>query len=253
MHGNGSTPRRLTKTQERILAYVQACVRDDGIPPTHDEIRRRFDLRSTYGVRQHLRLIKNKGYIELLSGKSRGIRLLTPPVQTGLTADAVAECPRISRKDAKRVGLRVFSRRFVGSNATFAGSAGIAEIPIVGRIAAGQPILAEEHLEGRIAVSAELFPPGVLFALRVKGESMVNVGIRTGDLAVIRRQARVENGQIGAVLRDDEATLKRVYVFGDHVCLKAENDTEPDMRIDKGTGVRVDVLGLYVGLIRQAR
>jgi repressor LexA len=190
-------------------------VRDEGMPPTHEEIRRKFGLQSTYGVRQHLRLIKNKGYIELLPGKSRGIRVLGPVVE-----------------DAPQ---------------------GIADIPIVGRIAAGQPILAEEHLEGRIAVSAELFPPGVLFALRVKGESMVNVGIQTGDLAVIRQQAGVENGQIGAVLRDDEATLKRVYVFADHLRLKAENDSEPDIRIAKGAGVRVDVLGLYVGLIRQAR
>ena len=215
MHGNGSISRRLTETQGRILAYIQACVRDEGMPPTHEEIRRKFGLKSTYGVRQHLRLIKNKGYIELLPGKSRGIRLLAPVVE-----------------DAPQ---------------------GIAEIPILGRIAAGQPILAEEQLEGRIAVSAGLFPPGTLFALRVKGESMVNVGIRTGDLAVIRQQAGVENGQIGAVLRDNEATLKRVYVFDDHLRLKAENDSEPDIRIAKGAGVRVDVLGLYVGLIRQAR
>jgi repressor LexA len=215
MEHSGSTQRRLTDRQKQILSYIRTCVRDMGMPPTHEEIRRNFDLRSAYGVRQHLRLIGNKGYIKLLPDKSRGIKLLAPTVE-----------------DAPR---------------------GLMEIPIMGRIAAGQPILAEEQIEGRIAVSAELFPRGVLFMLRVKGESMVNVGIRTGDLAVIRQQETVERGQIAAVLRDDEATLKRVYFFDDHLCLKAENDAEPDIRIEKEKGVRVRILGLYVGLIRQAR
>lgn len=214
MQMDRQTYKPLTEVQEKVLAYIQARVRDDGMPPTHEEIRRAFGLKGSYGVSQHLRLIRNKGYIELCPGKSRGIRL---------------------RAQARMKPCD------------------ITEIPIVGQIAAGQPILTEQHLDGRIAVSAEFFPPGVLFALRVKGESMVNVGIRTGDLAVIRQQAAVETGQIGAVLRDDEATLKRVYVFDDHVCLKAENDTEPDLRIQKGLGVHVRVLGLYVGLIRQAR
>lgn len=212
---SGPTRARLTKAQERILAYVRARVRDDGMPPTHDEIRREFGLQSTYGVRQHLRLIKNKGYLDLYPGKSRGIRLHT--LSAGLDRNVITE------------------------------------IPVIGRIAAGQPILAEEHWEGHIAVSEDLFPSGVLFALRVQGESMIRVGINAGDLAVIRQQATVENGQIAAVQRGDEATLKRVYAYADHVRLKAENDDVPDIRIDKSMGVAVRILGLYVGLIRQGR
>ena len=218
MHANMKTDSQarkpLTEMQEKVLAYIQARVLDDGMPPTHEEIRCAFGLKSSYGVRQHLRLIRDKGYIDLCAGKSRGIRLQAP-----------------AREEP----------------------CGFREIPIVGQIAAGRPILAEEHLDGRIAISAELFPSGVLFALRVQGESMVDVGIRTGDLAVIRQQPHVENGQIAAVLREDEATLKRVYVFDNHVCLKAENDAEADMRIAKDAGVRVDILGRYVGLIRQTR
>jgi len=205
----------LTKKQEGIVAYIRTRVRIAGMPPTHEEIRSEFGLRSTYGVRQHLRLISAKGYIKLHRGKSRGIRLL-PSATEGKTP-------------------------------------GLADIPVVGQIAAGKPVLAEEHLEGRIAISHELFPLGVLFALRVQGTSMVNIGINEGDLAVIRQQATVENGQVAAVLQENEATLKRVYVCEDHIRFVAENDSVADWRIDEGAGVDVRILGLYVGLIRQAR
>ena len=211
---DGQARKPLTEMQEKVLAYIQARVLDDGMPPTHEEIRCAFGLKSSYGVRQHLRLIRDKGYIDLCAGKSRGIRLQAP-----------------AREEP----------------------CGFREIPIVGQIAAGRPILAEEHLDGRIAISAELFPSGVLFALRVQGESMVDVGIRTGDLAVIRQQPHVENGQIAAILIDDEATLKRVYVRREHMRLKAENGSMADMVIEHGSGKPVQVLGLYVGLIRRAR
>ena len=82
---------------------------------------------------------------------------------------------------------------------------------------------------------------------------MVNVGVNTGDLAVIRQQPAVENGQIAAVQRGNEATLKRWYAYEDHVCLRAENDAVSDIRVESAAGVEARVLGLYVGLIRQAR
>ena len=125
MHANMKTDSQarkpLTEMQEKVLAYIQARVLDDGMPPTHEEIRCAFGLKSSYGVRQHLRLIRDKGYIDLCAGKSRGIRLQAP-----------------AREEP----------------------CGFREIPIVGQIAAGRPILAEEHLDGRIAISAELFPSG---------------------------------------------------------------------------------------------
>lgn len=202
----------LTKKQERIVDYIRARVWRDGMPPTHDEIKREFGLRSAFGVRQHLRLIQNKGYIETLPGKSRGIHLW-------------------QKEPGERRGLL--------------------DIPIVGRIAAGQPILAEEHMDGSIAVGADLFPGGVLFAVRVRGVSMIKVGIRTGDLAIIRQQAEVESGEIAAVLLDNEATLKRFCSDHGRICLKNENDEEADIPIDDRLGPNMRILGLYVGLIRQ--
>jgi repressor LexA len=98
-----------------------------------------------------------------------------------------------------------------------------------------------------------MFPRGNLFALWVHGESMVKVGITDGDLAVIRQQATVEDGEIAAVQIGEEATLKRVYAEKNHVRLKAENDTFSDMLVANNSGADVRVLGLYVGLIRPAR
>jgi repressor LexA len=211
---NQSVLKPLTDQQERILDYIRGRVRHDGMPPTHDEIKEQFGLKSAFGVRQHLRLLQSKRRIEICPGKSRGIRILP-------------------ENSEDRCGLL--------------------SIPIVGRIAAGQPILAEENLDGSIEVGDDLFPGGVLFALRVEGSSMVKAGINTGDMAVIRQQPAVENGQIAAVLRGNEATLKRWYAHDDYVCLAAENDDIPDIRVEKGSGIDVRVLGLYVGLIRRVR
>lgn len=204
----------LTPQQNRILEYIRTRVRTDCLPPTHDEIKHEFGLSSAFGVRQHLRLLRNKGYIDLCPGKSRGIKL------AARKAD-----------DSSR----------------------LVDIPLVGRIAAGAPVLAEQNIEERISVSDSLFPNGVLFALRVRGESMIDVGIRTGDLAIIRQQATVDNGQIAAVLLGEDATLKRFHLRGDQVCLRAENKDTPDIMVKNAPGVDLRILGLYVGLIRQAR
>jgi repressor LexA len=211
---NDKAVKSLTRPQSRILNYILARVEKEGMPPTHDEIANEFGYRSSFSVRQHLRLIKNKGYIDLYPGKSRGIR-----VRAETASDSI----------------------------------GLIEVPIIGRIAAGRPILAEEHIERRISISADLFSRGVLFVLRVEGESMVNVGIRSGDMAVIRQQALVENGEIAAVLLHDEATLKRFYLRKNYVCLKAENDHVADIRVENRLDAQLRILGLYVGLIRQAR
>ena len=211
---NGNISTALTDKQECLLRYIYERVQKDGMPPTHDEIKEQFGLSSAFGVRQHLRLLQRKGYIELCPGKSRGIRVL---------------------RDADREQRRVL------------------KIPIVGRIAAGRPILAVENLDGSVEVSDNLFPHGLLFGLRVQGNSMVKAGINSGDLAVIRQQPAVDNGQIAAVQVFDEATLKRVFVGRNRIRLKAENDDVPDIRVEASGGTDVHILGLYVGLIRYAR
>ncbi len=203
----------LTQRQAEIFAFIQEFLKENGVPPTHNEIATQFGLKGTYGVRQHLRLMEKKGCLRLSQGKARGIRLTS------------AISPLYDRE--------------------------IHEIPLLGRIAAGQPVLAVENIEDHLKISAGVFQGKDLFALRVQGDSMINAGIKAGDIAIINQQPEVNNGEIAAVLIDDEATLKRVMLEKNRVRLKAENDHFQDIIITSETDRSFHIAGRFVGLIRQ--
>lgn len=205
----------LTPRQAEILEFIRQCLKVSGVPPTHHEIAARFGLKGMYGVRQHLWLMEKKGYLRLIHGKARGISLLSP----------------------------MSSER----------GRDICEIPLVGRIAAGRPVLAVENVEEYLTVGVGLFHGRDLFALRVQGDSMINVGITEGDLAIINQQPRVHSGEIAAVTLDDEATLKRVMLEQGRVRLKAENDRYQDIVITSESGRKFHIAGRFVGLIRRVR
>jgi repressor LexA len=123
-------------------------------------------------------------------------------------------------------------------------------IPLLGRIAAGVPILAEQNFDDYLPISPALFGGGELFALHVFGDSMKGVGIRNGDIAIIQTRNFVENGEIAAVLIDREATLKRVYLTSKSLILKCENPAYEDLEYPEGTGEYIRVLGRYQGIVR---
>ncbi|MFH1137760.1 MAG: transcriptional repressor LexA [Pseudomonadota bacterium] len=202
----------MTPRQQEILAFIRDFQEQTGAPPTQGEIAAFFGLKSVHGVRQHLKLMRKKGYLHLIPGKARGIRLTSP-------AHAETE-------------------------------AGVREIPLVGRIAAGRPVLAVEDVQEHLKVDAGLFPGTDLFALRVQGDSMIQAGIVEGDIAVINRQGQVDHGDIAAVIIDEEATLKRVKYEPGSVRLKAENDRYQDIVITSQDGVNVHIAGRFIGLIR---
>jgi len=203
----------LTRRQAEILEFIRKCLMDAGVPPTHHEIAKQFGLKGTYGVRQHLSLMEKKGHLRLLRGRARGISLTS----------------RIS-SDLSR---------------------NICQIPLIGVIAAGKPILAIENVEDYLKVGVDVFHGRNLFALRVRGDSMINVGISQGDIAIINQQPRVNNGEIAAVILDDEATLKRVILGPTCVRLRAENDRYQDIVITSKSNRQFRIAGKYVGLIRQ--
>ncbi len=203
---------RLTVKQQVIYDFIAERISCKGFPPTQAEIREHFGFSSSNTVRGHLSLIEKKGYIRLESGKARGIQLVGP----GLP--------------------EIFS--------------GVDGIPVLGRIAAGFPIWTEQNFEGRVPVSPSLFGEGELFALRVVGNSMTGAGIEDGDIAVVRRQCRVENGEIGAVLIDGEATLKRVCYQPGGILLKPENPAFENLVFPANHGDRLRILGLYRGIVR---
>jgi repressor LexA len=203
----------LTEKQARIYKFISERLTKDGYPPTQTEIRDHFKFGSVNAVRSHLALIEKKGYIGLNSGKARGIQLVQTSEQKGAEEKA---------------------------------------IPLIGRIAAGVPILAVENIEKYLPVSPAMFGGGDLFALHVQGDSMTGAGILNGDMAVITSCNRVENGDIAAVLIEDDATLKRFYLSSERLVLKSENPLFEDLTYPSNICSDIRVLGRYLGIIRKS-
>ena len=202
----------LTPKQSEILEFIGAWQLNNGHPPTQAEICDHFGFGSLNTVRGHLQRIEKKGHIRLNAGKARGIQVVSLPAAA------------IQQQDNS--------------------------IPLLGSIAAGLPIWAEQNLEGYLPAPPALFGGGVMFALHVLGESMIGAGIHNGDIAIIKMADRVENGEIAAVLVEQEATLKRVFFSSKSLVLKSENPTFEDLTYDINNGDFVRILGRYQGIIR---
>lgn len=218
-----TSPDVLTPRQEAILAYVRRCLAQSGMPPTREEIAREFGFRVRASAEEHLRALARKGHLELVPGAARGIRL----------------------KARVRQALEALT------------------LPLVGRVAAGEPILSAEHVEREVPVAPDLFRPRADFLFRVQGRSMQDVGVLDGDLVGVRQQPVADNGQIvvarlpGRRTGEDELTLKRYFRRGDRVTLRAENAAFAPIEIDLAASdpetqerPPVAIEGLYVGLIR---
>ena len=198
----------ITNKQLEILEYIKNTILSEGYPPALREICEAVHLRSTSSVHAHLATLEKNGYIRRDPAKPRTIEILDD--------------------------LFNFSTREM------------VNIPVVGTVAAGEPILAEERVEDYFPFPAEvLHTDKEVFMLRVKGESMINAGIKPGDKIMVEQQDTAENGEIVVALIEDSATVKRFYKEQDHYRLQPENDTmEPIIVSD------VQILGKVVGLIR---
>ena len=204
----------LTERQAEILRLVRELTEVSGYPPTRAEIAEKMGFRSVNAAEQHLRALEKKGAIEISSGASRGIR-----VRGGAGA---ARGPRLL------------------------------ELPVVGRVAAGAPILAEEIVQGRYQVDPNLFTPRADYLLRVRGMSMRDAGILEGDLLAVHRTPEAKSGQIVVARLGDEVTVKRLRRRGHAVQLEAENPEFTPIEVD----LRRDALaieGIAVGVIRNGR
>ena len=204
----------LTATQISIFSYIISYLNKEGRPPTLDEIAIHFQYKSINAVRSHLRLIEKKGYIKIHPGKSRGIQIIK-------SLKAITPNEPISHH----------------------------QIPIIGKIAAGDPIFAFQEAEDHLMVPAGFLGSGEYFALHVSGDSMKNIGIHTGDLAIIRHQNMVDNGQIAAVILENEATLKRFFKLTDRVELQSENPDFPNIVIPASENLYLRIVGKLAGLL----
>jgi repressor LexA len=204
----------LTDRQHEILKLVRELTEVSGYPPTRAEIAQRMGFRSVNAAEQHLRALEKKGAIEISSGASRGIRVLDT-----------------------RPGAR-------------AGK--LLELPVVGRVAAGSPMLAEEHIQGRYQVDPNLFTPRADYLLRVRGMSMRDAGILEGDLLAVHRTPEARSGQVVVARLAEEVTVKRYRRRGHTVELEAENPEFKPIEVD----LRRDTLvieGIAVGVIRNGK
>ena len=203
----------LTERQGEILRLVRELTEVSGYPPTRAEIAERMGFRSVNAAEQHLRALEKKGAIEICAGASRGIRV---------------------RDGQKGRGGRLL------------------DLPVVGRVAAGSPILAEEHVQGRYQIDPNLFTPRADYLLRVRGMSMRDAGIIEGDLLAVHRTPEARTGQIVVARLADEVTVKRLRRRGHAVQLMPENpEFEPievDLRHEAFT-----IEGIAVGIIRNGK
>lgn len=203
----------LNQNELNILEFICAQVKECGYPPSVREICKGVNLKSTSSVHMYLARLKEKGYI--------------------------------SKANLKTRALKVFGNNNINSD-----DIDTLSLPLVGQIAAGEPILAEQNIEEYLKISTSLLKNSIkekdTYMLKVKGDSMINVGIYNGDYIIVSACSTAENGQIVVALIDDSATVKTFYKEKDHIRLQPENDTmEPIILTD------VKILGKVVGLFRK--
>jgi len=204
----------LTERQSEILKLVRELTEVSGYPPTRAEIAERMGFRSVNAAEQHLRALEKKGAIEISAGASRGIR-----VREGRSAGR---------------GARLL------------------ELPVIGRVAAGSPMLAEEHVQGRYQVDPNLFTPRADYLLRVRGMSMRDAGILEGDLLAVHRTQEARTGQVVVARLADEVTVKRFKRRGHAVQLVPENPDFEPIEVDLRNEPLV-IEGIAVGVIRNGK
>ncbi len=192
----------LTQKQTEVLLCIADMMKRNGGPPTRKEIAHQLGFSSANAAQQHLKALERKGYLHLLNGKSRGITI-------------------------RPMGQRIIAEHFgedalLGSGATLHDSTGI---PVIGRVAAGQPILSDAHIDTYYQISSDIFHPPADYLLRVEGDSMKDCGILNGDLLAVRAnttQQTPRNGQIVVARVDEAVTVKR---------FQHENPTDPIVRL----------------------
>ena len=199
--------RKITAKQEEILAYIKNEILKRGFPPAVREICQAVGLKSTSSMHSHLESLEKNGYIRRDPTKPRAIEILDDSFQ-------------------------MVRREMVN-------------VPIIGTVAAGQPILAEQNIEGYFPVPSELMPNAQSFILKVKGESMINAGILNGDSVIVQRQSTARNGEMVVALVEDSATVKTFYKEDGYYRLQPENDTMEPIIVED-----CQILGKVFGVFR---
>lgn len=198
---------KISTRQQAILDYIKQCILQKGYPPSVREICDAVHLKSTSSVHAHLGVLETKGYIRRDPSKPRCIEI-------------VEDSFNLTRRE-------------------------LVNVPIVGTVTAGQPILAVENIESYFPIMPDFIGTKQAFMLKVRGESMINAGILDGDLVLVEQTTSVENGDIVIALLEDSVTIKRFFKENGHVRLQPENDSMKPIIVTK-----VDIIGKAIGLFR---
>ena len=218
----------LTDRQRVVLSYIEGEISRRGYPPTIREIGSHLGIRSTNGVTDHIKALEKKGYIAREDRKSRSMRILrslSRPAQQ----NNVIEFPGMEND--------------------------MVDVPLLGRVAAGAPILAQENIEDTVRVSSFFLGAGAsaskVFALRVVGESMIEDGIFDGDFLFVKKQATARSGEIVVAMIEGEATVKRYFPEGDRIRFQPANALMEPIFVHKSEFRQTDILGIVVGVYRK--
>lgn len=198
---------KLTSKQQEILEYIKETILNKGYPPAVREICEAVHLKSTSSVHSHLETLEEKGYIRKNPAKPR-------------TIEIIDDCFNLTRRE-------------------------VVNVPLIGTVAAGAPLLAEENIENYYPIPVELLPNAETFMLNVKGNSMINAGIFDGDQLIVERCSTAYDGEIVVALVDDSATVKRFYKEDGYYRLQPENDEMEPIIVD-----HIKIIGKVIGLFR---
>jgi repressor LexA len=222
----------LTDRQEEILQYIQRYIEEQGYPPTIREIGQAFGIRSTNGVNDHLKALERKGYVARGELKSRALTLID-----GGRKEGAPQPPRTAGRFPLRQGL----------------GGEVVEVPVVGKVAAGAPILAQENITDTVKIDSFFLGSDArrVFALKVTGDSMIGDGILDGDYIFVRKQLQASPGDIVVALIEDEATVKRYYPEGDRVRFQPSNPRLRPIYVRREDFRETQIIGLVVGVYRR--
>ncbi|WP_333651745.1 transcriptional repressor LexA [Lacrimispora sp.] len=198
---------KITPKQQEILEYIKETILKKGYPPAVREICEAVHLKSTSSVHSHLETLEDKGYIRRDPTKPR-------------TIEIIDDCFNLTRRE-------------------------VVNVPVLGTVAAGQPLYAEENIENYYPIPAELLPNAETFMLKIKGNSMINAGILEGDQIIVEQCHTAHNGEIVVALVDDSATVKRFFKENGRYRLQPENDSMEPIIVDQ-----INILGKVIGLFR---
>lgn len=198
---------RMSKIQKQIFDYVKESINDRGYPPAVREICEAVSLKSTSSVHSHLEALEKRGYIRRDPTKPRAIEIID-------------DCFQLTRRE-------------------------VVKVPLIGTVAAGQPLYADENIENYYPIPSDLLPNAETFMLKIRGNSMINAGILEGDQIIVEQCPSAENGDIVVALVGDSATVKRFFKEDGYYRLQPENDSMEPIIVD-----HVQILGKVIGLLR---